>query len=203
MPKKITSSKKYQNILIALLKLEMTAPSAPERTRVAIFSGCSDKMAGFSKTLGNMKKEGLVDYPSSQTVALTEVGRSMVADVFVPPATNDEMQDFIRKDLLKKCHANIFDDLLEMKGRPRIREALRAATGYAEKPAAFAKYLGEMKKLGIIEYSKDNSNKNKVVVELTDLVYPCGRPWTRLWSTAVCELVFACNAFNVSKSRKS
>lgn len=158
-------SKSCRNILLALIKLDLANQSSPDRILLQIFARCFGTPEGFKKNLRTLKNQGLVSLPSGTTVSITEEGRAEIGDVVVRPATNADILGFIRDDILKKKNLlRVFDELLEA-GRALSREELAAATNYEDKPEGFKKALSEMKRFGVLEYSKKN------MVQLTDMVF--------------------------------
>jgi len=80
----------HRRILSALKGLWEINVKAPIRSHVARFSdNPSGKSPGFAKQLGRLRTAGYVDYPSTKTVALTEIGvKEAKADAVAESTTN-------------------------------------------------------------------------------------------------------------------
>jgi hypothetical protein len=165
-----------EKILSAMAELRHLGINTPPRMQVAFFSGYGNvKSAGFATALSSLKTKGHIDY-QKQTVILSETGIANAGPVSDPSRSNAEVQEGIKK-ILKggKTTGQVLDQLSD--GLAHIRKDVATATGYGnEKSSGFAKALSTMKSLGILVYPKDTTNSKKNLIQLTDIMFPFGRP---------------------------
>ena len=162
-----------QRIVVALKELYDLGIKAPPRLQVALFSGYANvKSKGFANALSKLcKTQGLIEYPDSKSVRLTQAGITKAGSV-TPPSSNEQVHEKI-KNLLKGTETKIFDELVD--GLSHIREQVAADVGYSNvKSKSFANSLSKMSSLGFLEYVKSDSKKN--LIRLTDIAFPLGRP---------------------------
>jgi hypothetical protein len=166
-----------EKILCAMADLLHLGISTPPRVQVAFFSGYGNvKSAGFATALSSLKTKGYIEYPNNQTVNLSETGSAKAGPVADPPTSNAEAHERI-KNILKggKTTGLVLDQLSD--GLAHIRKDVATATGYGnEKSSGFATTLAKMKSLGILVYPKDTTDSKKNLIQLTDIMFPFGRP---------------------------
>ena len=143
--------------------------------QVAFFSGykCTSS-TGFSKSLSTLKGEGLITYPGSKLVALTDVGlRAPAANGIMPPTSNAEVHTRI-KALLTPKQCQIFDALAAHgQAYAYSRDEIRVAVGYScPSSTGWSKSISNLSSLGIIQYPKDPNNPKKKSIQLTDMCFP-------------------------------
>lgn len=176
-PRKSTDGRKIsvdQKILIALKELFDLGITSPPRLQVALFSGYANvKSKSFANALSKLSKtQGLIEYPDSKTVRLTQAGIVKAGSV-TPPTSNAQVHEKI-KNLLKGAETKVFNQLLD--GRLHVREQVAADMGFSNvKSKSFANSLSKMSSLGFLEYVKEHGSK-KNMVRLTDIAFPLGRP---------------------------
>jgi hypothetical protein len=165
-----------EKILSAMAELRQIGISAPPRVQVAFFSGYGNmKSAGFATALSILKTKGHIEY-QKQTVILSETGIANAGPVADPSTSNADAQERI-KNILKggKTTGLVLDQLSD--GLAHIRKDVATATGYGnEKSSGFATTLSTMKSLGILVYPKDTTDSKKNLIQLTDIMFPFGRP---------------------------
>ena len=162
-------------IIQALAELTALGNPSPPRQQVAFFSGykCTSS-TGFSKSLSTLKGEGLITYPGSKLVALTDVGlRAPAANGIMPPTSNAEVHTRI-KALLTPKQCEIFD-ALSAHGQAYAypRDEIRVAVGYScPSSTGWSKSISNLSSLGIIQYPKDPNNPKKKLIQLTEMCFP-------------------------------
>jgi len=68
----------------------------PCRRHLAYFSGYeSHKQQGFEVVLRNNKKKGLVHFPDTETVQLTDAGYRVAGEMSDPPTSDEEFHQFL------------------------------------------------------------------------------------------------------------
>lgn len=163
-----------QKILGALKELYELGITAPPRIQVALFSGHKSlKTKSFANALSKLaKSQGLIEYPDSKTVALTQAGIAKAGSVS-PPTSNEQVHAKICA-LLGGTEVKIFNELVD--GACHSREDVATSIGLTSiKTKSFANCLSKMSSLGFLEYVKGDG-KGSNGVRLTDIAFPLGRP---------------------------
>lgn len=124
---------------------EMTVPGPYPRAQVGFVAGYRQS-GGFRNTLSKLKTAGLIDYPSTGTIELTEGGRSFaitpeISSVF--DAALEICDGPMRKMLIALREAGY--------GKTMTRAELAEATGY-EQSGGFRNTLSKLKTAGMIRY---------------------------------------------------
>ena len=117
-----------------------------------------------------MKKKGLVECPSGDTVRLTEKGKDMSdVDDSIPLPTTAAVHEDIKRNVLRgRKMTEIFDYLAD--GKTRKKSDLMKVIQYTNKNS-FSVLMSQMKcSTGVLEYPDQHS------VRLTDMCFPYGRP---------------------------
>lgn len=116
-----------QRILAALKELRALGIADPPRKQVALFSGYSNVQSkSFANALSKLSTQGLVKYPDSKLVCLTEEGAVQAGPV-TTPTSNHVVQERLKNFLQPKA-IEIFNTLSD--GLAHLREDVAAATGY-------------------------------------------------------------------------
>lgn len=159
-------------ILPAIKGLHQRGIDQPLRKLVANHSGY-EYTRSFQNILGKLKKKGFLDYPSSDTVRLTDDGMQE-AGGDVAALTNEEIRKGIREKLKGK-EIGFFDFLLD--GRVRSSEEVKVATHCEHlQDRSFNNIFSKLKAHGILDYVKNSAEPKKKFVQLNDTVFPFGRP---------------------------
>jgi hypothetical protein len=160
-----------------MAELRQHGINKPSRMQVAFFSGYGNvKSTGFAKELSSLKKNGYIEYPDKKTASLSETGTAK-AGRFTAPTSNTEFHERIKNISKEGKTGNVLDQLSD--GLAHIRKDVATATGYTnEKSAGFSQALSTMKAVGILVYiyRKDTTDSKKTWVQLTDIMFPFGRP---------------------------
>lgn len=140
---------------------------------MALFSGYANvRSKGFVHALSKLSKtQGLLEYPDSKSVRLTQAGITKAGSV-TPPSSNEQVHEKI-KNLLKET-------------RPRFSTNLSTAfLIFANKlqqtwvtvmsgPRVLPTLSLQDEQSWFLEYVKGDSKKN--LIRLTDIAFPLGRP---------------------------
>lgn len=141
-----------ERILSAIANLESLGITDIPRIQVAVFSGYSNTAStGFAKAIGALRTNGLIDYPSSGTICLTNEGRAIAPKSDVP-LSSEELQERVIK-LIEPVGGRILRVIIECYPEPILRTELAEKTGYSNTASTgFAKAIGRLRSLGLIEY---------------------------------------------------
>ena len=138
-----------QRILDALAWWESAGVQQPSRVQVAVVARYSPSGGAFQNPLGNLRATGMVEYPTSGTVRLTDAGRS-AATASEPPAV-EELHSRVM-GILDGPQRRILQPLLDAYPDELTREAVAAKANYEPNGGAFQNPLGSLRSLGLIDY---------------------------------------------------
>ncbi len=139
-----------QKILDALGWYEALGVSAPTRVQVALIAGYSHTSGGYANLLGQLRTAGLIGYPGSGAVELTEDGRALATDPGLPSTDEGVQNEIMRR--LPNPQANILAVLIEAHPGMLTREEIAERTGYSPTSGGFANLLGKLRTGALIEY---------------------------------------------------
>lgn len=154
-------------IVRALAELEAIGVDAPSRKQLSFYCGVSFAGGYGSNTLGAMRTEGLIEYPSDGHVALTDEGRAAAGE-FDPPSSLRDLHDRVRQHL-SGLSERIFDAVIELgPGGSISREDLGAQINASFAGGYGSNTLGALRTAGIVEYPSNGT------VGPSDLLFPPG-----------------------------
>lgn len=158
--------------LVAALSSQDSNNKAP-RKQVMTMSGYPPKNTGFKIALSTLKtKKQCLTY-DSETIVLTNLGRSVAEPVEVVLPSNEDNMAKLRDSLKGNKAKMIFDALID--GRVHSREAIAIAVGYDEANCSgFRVAISQLASKDLMKYCEDNNGEPGL--QLTDLVFPFGRP---------------------------
>lgn len=141
-----------QRILDALAELQAIGVCRPERVQVAFLAGYSNlNSKGFTNGLGTLRTAGLIDYPETGRVLLTDAGQTL-AQSQPQILTTAELHDRIMR-LLGGSHNRLLKPLIDAYPNDLSRQDLMAAAGYTNANSkGFTNALGRLRSLGLIDY---------------------------------------------------
>ena len=143
-------SRSQQRILDALAWFEALEIEAPSRVALAFIAGTRPTSGGFKNNLGALRSAGLVDYPQSNHVELTDGGRALA----VPPAiapTDEALQDAVL-ERVTGSQASILRTLIDAYPDSLSREELAEAVRVPVTSGGFKNNLGALRTLELIDY---------------------------------------------------
>lgn len=143
-------SRPQQRILDALAWLESVRVVAADRTRVAMLAEASPTSSSFSNNLGALRTAGLIDYPATGSVSLTEAGRQ-AATFTGAPLTAEALWDSIRARV-SGPQWRILAALIDCYPHPRTKEALAELAEASATSSSFSNNLGALRSLGFLDY---------------------------------------------------
>jgi hypothetical protein len=155
-----------QRILDALAELEQLGANQPARELVAFMANYTNlRSKGFSNAIGSLRTSGLIDYPNSGSIMLTEAGRA-AASYRTAPRTAEEVQTRICT-LLGGASSRILQPLIAAYPNELSREDVAAAAGYGNlRSKGFANAIGRLRSLGFVDYPSQGTIKANPVLFL-------------------------------------
>ncbi len=140
-----------QRILNAIAWMNTMGVDTPNNNVVAFLSGYTNpKSAGYTNPRGHLVQKGLITYPVSGTVALTDAG-AQAAVWETKPANESELHRRILERLTNP-QKRILEPLLE-RGKVMTNEELALSAGYSNpKSAGYTNPRGNLRSYGLIEY---------------------------------------------------
>lgn len=120
------------------------------QVRRTVVSARAEARGGyFTNTVGALKTDGLIDYPTPGMISLTSAGRGHVN--VEPPLTNREMYESCKRQL-SGLEIRIFDTLYSAYpsnlSRDALSESVNARGGY------FTNTIGKLRSMEFVEYSQ-------------------------------------------------
>lgn len=161
-----TISAPQQRILDALSTFASLGLSDVARSNVAVWAKQSPKSGGFTNNLGALRSVGLVDYPASGRVALTETGSSHAAPVeslSTLAQLHDAWCSYLSapQERIVRALLAIYPDALTRADLAEVAEQSAGSGGYSNN-------LGALRTLGLVDYPRSGH------VAATDLLFPLG-----------------------------
>lgn len=154
-------------IVRGLAELEAIGVAEAKRAQLSFYCGLSFAGGYGSNTLGAMRTEGLLDYPTDGYVALTAAGRAAAGEID-PPASLDELHERVRRHL-SGLEERVFEAVIALgKGGVISRDELGQEIGASFAGGYGSNTLGAMRTAGIIDYPDKGS------VGPSDLLFPEG-----------------------------
>lgn len=139
-----------QRIVDSIAWMESVGLNKPQRSIVAFLAGYSMKSTSFTNPLGALRSSGLIAYPNSDSVDLTEAGRA-AAHPQQAPLTTEELHSIILSRL-PTPQSRILQVLIDQYPNAVNREWLAEQAGYTLKSTSFTNPLGALRSLGVIDY---------------------------------------------------
>lgn len=155
-----------QRILNALAELEQMNAEQPPREMVALLADYKHvRSTGFVKAMSSLSMAGLISYPSSAEVSLTDAGRQ-IAQAPNRPRTPEEVQGRIIA-MLGGASSRILKPLIDVYPKSMNREDVARAAGYEHvRSTGFVKAMSQLSTLGFINYPDRGSIAAKSVLFL-------------------------------------
>jgi len=141
-----------QRILDAIAWLESIGLYKPSRPLVAFLAGYKNiRSTGFTNPLGNLRTYGLITYPDSDSVDMTESGRA-AANMQTPPRTTDELHRMVLARL-SGPQGRVLRPLIECYPNAMDRHELAKLAGYSNiRSTGFTNPLGNLRTYRLIDY---------------------------------------------------
>lgn len=142
-------------VLAALSACAAFGLPRPARQLVAACAGYSPTSTSFTKSYGALRTRGLVEYPDSDSLALTTEGRQ-AAPTTGRVKSLEELHDRVLGVLTGPEH-RILSGMLAHGNRPISRDAAAERAGYSVTSTSFTKSYGSLKTKGFVTYPDSKS----------------------------------------------
>jgi len=131
--------------------LALRHPAVSTRVQTAVLAGYSPSGGGFANYLGALRSKGLIDYPSSGTVALTAEGAKLMKSTIgrAPMSSPELLAMWLGR---VGSAARVLDVVAGAYPSAIPREEVAKRVGMSVGGGGFANYLGRLRSLGLIEY---------------------------------------------------
>lgn len=129
---------------------DLSLPMRAVTEMFAFLAGQSPRSSGFTNNLGALRSGGLITYPSSDSVAFTDDGRS-TATPQEAIATTEELQEAVLSRL-PRPQARILEILIDSYPKPVDRRELAEKAGQSPTSSGYTNNLGALRGLGVIDY---------------------------------------------------
>lgn len=141
-----------QKIVNAIAEMELLGVERPVREIVALMAGYTNLAStGYVKAISALRTSGHVEYPDSETIALTQSGK-MVAHYPPVPRSSEEVQQRVCNIIGGKS-SEILRPLIAAYPESCTRDDIAAASGYTNLASTgFVKAVSKLRTLGFISY---------------------------------------------------
>lgn len=141
-------------VLSALYDLQALGVNSLPRANLAVFAEQGPRSSAFRDHVAALKEAGLVYYPASGQVSLTESGRERMESVAGGDARPRSLQElhaaWMRR--LPDAGGRIVAALVESYPEALTREELARASSQSKRSSAFRDRVAELRTLGLAEY---------------------------------------------------
>jgi hypothetical protein len=149
----------HLKILSALAQLHGIGIEEPSKVQLALWSGYSPNGGGYNNYLGAMRSAGLITYPLSGAVELTDAGRALLESADrIPeiPSTPEELHEQVFR-MVGESKARILRVLISAypDGIPKAELAERCDPPFSPDGGGFNNYCGSLRSMGLIEYTRE------------------------------------------------
>lgn len=144
-----------QRIIDSIAWMETAGIFIPRRSVIAALSGYSVKSTSFKNPASDLKRHGLIEYPDSQSLCLTDEGRAR-ANPQPSPANTAELHEIIFRKITG-AQARILKPLIDAYPDQLDRETLAELAGYSAKSTSFKNPLSDLKGFGFVGYPNSQS----------------------------------------------
>jgi hypothetical protein len=155
-----------QRVLDAVAWMESIGVPHPEAAPVAFVAGYSVTSSAFERPRGQLRTQGLIEFPQKGTMALTEAGRKL-ANVPASPATTAELHERVL-GLLPGPETKLLKPLLAAYPASLSNGELADEAGYSVSSSAFERPRGRLRTLGLIDFSSPGQLRAR------DILFPEG-----------------------------
>lgn len=153
-----------QRILDAIAWFEAIGVPHPKRTVTAAVAGVSSKSSGFRANVSTLSGKGLVDYPASGYLALTDEGRDLAHGPAIAPSP-EALHDAVYQ-MISRPQADILRVLVDAYPQAVTREDLAAAAGVSAASSGFRANVSTLSGFELVTYPQQGS------VAAADLLFP-------------------------------
>lgn len=159
-------SNPMQNILNELAELEAVGIAPADKVQLGLFCGYTNpRSGGFTGPMGRLSELGLIQYPRTGFVSLTDTGKAQA--VF---SGNVQTVEDLQERIIAKVggpRGRILKELIALYPKWADKEELGQKLGYTNpRSGGFTGPLGSLSKLGLIQYPQAGQ------VTASDLLFP-------------------------------
>jgi hypothetical protein len=168
-PRIVDLSRPQLRMIDALMELRRMGLRVVQRNNLAVFSEQSPTSSGYEKNLSTLRTRGLIEYPTTGTVTLTEAGVAAAKAMGSKPrfASRADLQEAWRR-FLSGPQVRMLDVLVKLYPRAIAKAALAGQTGQSQTSSGFEKNLSTMRSLGLVTYPSHG------FAAATELLFPEG-----------------------------
>lgn len=148
-------SSSQQKILNSLLWTENLNMTPADKSQIAFLSDQSPTSSGYTNNLSQLRTRGLINYPSSGTLILTEQGRSMAQESDMP-TTNEELHDQVLRKLSSSQQA-ILKVLLKEYPNQISKTSLAELAMVSPTSSGYTNNLSKLRTLKLVDYPSSGS----------------------------------------------
>lgn len=156
-----------QRILDALAAFEAFGISQPIRSHVALFADASPSSSGYRANVSKLSSLGLIAYPGSGRLALTDEGRQVAASSTPFVSSEDLQAAWFRR--LSRPQVAMLGYLLSRYPASIERDVLAEETGQSPTSSGYRANLSHLHSLGLVRYPSAG------LVAATELLFVEGR----------------------------
>lgn len=167
-PPESAISRPQMRILDALAAFEPLGVRVIARSIIAAYAGVSPRSSGFENNLSRLRTLGLIDYPASGQLALTDAGQEMARPESVISSVNDLHEAWFR--ILSRPQAAILKLLIDAFPEHLSRENVALEVGVSPSSSGFENNLSRLRSLRLIDYPL------RGFVTATQMLWPEGVP---------------------------
>lgn len=153
-----------QRILDALATFEALSLRDVDKSNVAVFADASPTSSSFTNNLGRLRSMGLVDYPVSGRVALTEAGQAQAAPTERIASLDQLHAAWYAK--LPNPQVRILAELVAAYPNPIDKVDLASFAQQSPTSSSYTNNLGRLRSLGLVT--------KKGPIAATELLFPEG-----------------------------
>jgi hypothetical protein len=139
-----------QRILDAIAWFETIGENAPDKAMVAFAADASSTSSTYQNNTGALRTAGLLDYPGSGTVALTEAGRALAQPRDAPLDHQTMMALLAAK--LPPAQIRLLAAAAAKYPHPLTKDELAAMAGASPTSSTYQNNLGRLRTLGLLDY---------------------------------------------------
>lgn len=139
-----------RKLLGALAFLEQVGIAIPDKTQVSLFAGLSPTAGHTLNMYGGLRSTGLIEYPDSGHVRLTDAGRAL-ADPGRVPQTAEEMQQMLLGKIAT-AQRKILTVLLDAYPEPVDKREAAENAGLSPDAGHTLNMYGGLRSMGLIDY---------------------------------------------------
>jgi hypothetical protein len=165
-PQSADVTRPQQRILSVLREMEALGLQEMVRGNLAVFAEQSPTSSGYTNNLGRLRTLGLIDYPRSGYVRLTDSGRARTPVCLQAHTLEDLHRAWLSR--LARPRAAILSEAIRRHPAPIAKAELASEANQSPTSSGYTNNLGALRSLGLIDYPQPG------YVVATELLFPEG-----------------------------